>query len=136
MDEEPLRVLLVEDDEAIREIVRETLIDEGFEVRKAIHGAEALEILLSQWRPNLIILDLMMPVMDGWTFRAHQRARGMATHVPLLVMSASRRAAETRAALGAAAVVIKPFNLNDLVTTVRRVVAAPGGDTSSRPRAL
>ena len=131
--DEPLRVLLVEDDDTIREIVRETLTDEGFAVREAAHGAEALEIL-GGWRPNLIILDLMMPVMDGWTFRAHQHARGIATQVPLLVLSASRRAAETRAALGAAAVVIKPFDLNDLIITVRRVLAAPGGGAGNRLR--
>ena len=132
---EPLRVLLVEDDESIREIVRETLTDEGFVVREAVHGVEALD-LLGWWRPHLIILDLMMPVMDGWTFRAHQRARGIATQVPLLVMSASHRAAETRAALGAAAVVIKPFNLDDLITTVRRVTLVPRGGMGGHPHPL
>lgn len=130
---ESLRILLIEDDESIREIVRDALTGEGFVVREAIHGADALEIL-GGFRPHLIILDLMMPVMDGWTFRAHQRARGMATHVPLLVLSASRRAAETRAALGAAAVVIKPFDLDDLVITVRRITAPKNGAGAGEDR--
>lgn len=129
-----LRVLLVEDDDTIRAVVREAFADEGWTVREAAHGGAALDIL-TDWRPDVIVLDLLMPVMDGYTFRIHQRAVGRVTDVPLLVLSSSRRAPEARAALGATAVLIKPFDLDDLVTTVRRLTTPPPENGTGRSAA-
>ena len=66
------RVLVIEDDEAIREILRTALADEGYEVIVARHGQSAL-MHMQRWTPDLIVLDIMMPVMDGITFRQRQR---------------------------------------------------------------
>ncbi len=64
------RLLLVEDDETLRESLRETLEDYGFSVDEAEHGRAALEYLRSHASPCLVLLDLMMPVMNGWEFMA------------------------------------------------------------------
>src|SRR5581483_10950225 len=68
------RVLVVEDDRGIRDLLAAVLTDEGFDVRQAANGKEALAVL-ERWQPDAILLDLMMPVMDGWTFRREQRRR-------------------------------------------------------------
>ena len=67
------RVLVVDDDLSIQGFLAEALADEGYGVRTAANGREALAIL-REWRPDLILLDLMMPEMDGWEFRGEQRA--------------------------------------------------------------
>jgi CheY-like chemotaxis protein len=111
------RVLIVEDDEAIAELVQQALLDEGsYEVRRAGDGVEALEVL-DGWRPDVIVLDLMMPRMDGWRFREEQRRRAIAPDVPILVASASRRVDNLDADF-ARAVIRKPFDLDELVTRV------------------
>jgi two-component system response regulator MprA len=119
---EPLRILVVEDDAAIGSLLQDAMADEGYEVRHAPDGLQGL-VVLESWRPNAIVLDLMMPVMDGETFRHEQRRRGLADDVPLLILSASRRALEVAADLGAAAVVRKPFDLDELVNLVNRLTA-------------
>lgn len=121
---EPPRVLLVDDDEAIRYVVAEALLDEGFSVRTASDGQQALA-LLANWRPDVIVLDLMMPGMDGWAFRAEQRARGLALDIPLVVLSASRRAPDSAEELGAAAVLAKPFELDLFLATIQRLGTPP-----------
>jgi CheY-like chemotaxis protein len=90
-------VLLIEDDVHVRHVVAEALADEGYAVREAADGRAALE-QLATWRPDVILLDLMMPGLDGRAFRAEQRARGLAADAPLVVLSASRHVAEAGAA--------------------------------------
>jgi two-component system response regulator MprA len=118
MAEEP-RVLLIEDDEAIRYVVSEALTDDGCLVRAVGGGREALA-LLEGWRPDVIMLDLMLPDMDGWAFRAAQRDLGRGADIPLILCTASRQAAAAAADLGAAAVLAKPFDLPDLLVAVAR----------------
>src|SRR4051812_8350855 len=67
----PTRILVVEDDHDIRASLQSILIDEGYLVQACGNGREALSELASAVAPDLIILDLMMPVMDGWQFRIH-----------------------------------------------------------------
>jgi CheY-like chemotaxis protein len=111
------RVLIVEDDDAIGSLVQQALLDEGgYEVRRAGDGVEALEVL-GGWRPDVIVLDLMMPRMDGWRFREEQRRRAIADDVPVLVASASRRVDSLDAGF-AAAVIRKPFDLDELIRRV------------------
>ena len=117
------RVLVVDDDEIIRGFVSEALQDEGYEIRTAANGRHALDVL-REWKPNLIVLDLMMPEMDGWTFRAEQRKLPEAADVPVVVLSAVRDLRAQAAALGAASVLGKPFELDDLLQTVSRFAAA------------
>jgi CheY-like chemotaxis protein len=81
-------VLVVDDDPAIRAFVSELLVDEGYEVRAATNGRDALTVLAS-WRPDVILLDLMMPEMDGWAFLATQQRHLELVCIPVIVMSAS-----------------------------------------------
>jgi len=111
------RVLVVDDDASIQGFLAEALADEGYDVRTADNGREALAVL-RVWRPDLILLDLMMPEMDGWTFRAEQRALPDAEAVPVIVLSATRELAAKAEGLAAAAVFAKPFDLDRLLSTI------------------
>jgi CheY-like chemotaxis protein len=119
------RVLVVEDDAVVRGLLVESLRFEGYEVRAAADGAAALAVL-GRWVPDLILLDLMMPGMDGRAFRDGQRALAAAREVPLVVVSASRDLARAAEALDPAAVVPKPFDLDALLSTVERCAAGSG----------
>jgi CheY-like chemotaxis protein len=114
------RVLLVDDDSMIRVTLAEALEDEGYKVETAGHGREALE-MISAWRPDVIVLDLMMPIMDGWAFRAEQMRRGLAENVPVVVLSAARTAAEAARDLAAQEWVQKPFDFDALLNSIARV---------------
>jgi len=115
------KVLVVDDHEPIRQTLSIALDDEGFQVECAANGREALQIL-AHWLPCVILLDLMMPVMDGWTFREKQRhlADG-AKDVPVVLLSAAGRLDHERRALDAAAVIPKPFDLDSVVSTIEAV---------------
>jgi CheY-like chemotaxis protein len=116
----PRRALIIEDDPVIRSVLVETLADEGWEVREATDGQAALAEL-ADWRPSVIVLDLAMPTMNGWAFRAEQRRRDLAMDVPLVLVSASRETELRAGELEPAAVLLKPFDLTDLVRVVLRV---------------
>src|SRR5437868_965849 len=106
------RVLVVDDDPVIRAMVGELLEDEGYVVEQARHGAEALE-LVSRSTPDAIVLDLMMPVLDGWGFVERVRKLPAGDHVPIVVMSAAHRIQESAERLrraGVSAVLAKPFD--------------------------
>ena len=114
------RVLIVEDEDTIGEVVADALMLEGYEVRRARNGREALE-MLHEWLPQLILLDLMMPVMDGWAFRAAQRQlTGDAADVPVVVLSGAREVRARADELGAVEAMSKPFELNQVVEAVGR----------------
>jgi len=81
-------VLVVEDDADIRESLVEALLIEGFDVLQAANGAEALRVLSQVPAPGIVLLDLMMPVMDGWQFLAARRADPALAQVPVAVVSA------------------------------------------------
>ncbi len=84
------RVLLIEDDDDIRDVLHSALVDEGYEVLVATDGGEALAILGRQTRRCLVLLDLLMPIMNGWQFRAFQlRHPRLATH-PVIAMTAGK----------------------------------------------
>jgi CheY-like chemotaxis protein len=116
----PVDVLIVEDDGAIRDALAEILQDEGYRVAGASNGAEAMAYLRHAPRPCLILLDLMMPVMDGWQFRAvQQRDPGLAP-IPTVVLSADGNVAEKARAIDAADYLKKPVQLQTLLSTVER----------------
>jgi chemosensory pili system protein ChpA (sensor histidine kinase/response regulator) len=114
------RVLVVEDNAEIREVVAMVLEDDGYRVTCASNGAEALR-KADQHRPDAVILDVNMPVMDGWTFLEHWRARPAERRAPVLVVSSARdgRTARDR---GAQAYLSKPFDLATLETTLESVL--------------
>src|SRR5581483_4602433 len=109
-------VLVVDDDEGVRYVLREALRDEGYEVIEATDGASALA-KLAERAPMLIVLDLMMPGLDGWSFRVRQRELNLAMSVPVLLLSASRQVNEVQG-FGAAAVMVKPFDIEELLALV------------------
>jgi CheY-like chemotaxis protein len=120
-DEPSLRVLVVDDEEAIRTAVAEALEFEGYAVESATNGAEALA-LVRQAPPAAIVLDLMMPVMDGWEFLKHCRAEALCDGTPVLVISAYRNLPQEAAGLGVKGCIAKPFDLDVLLGAVERVV--------------
>src|SRR4029079_8357095 len=81
-------VLIVEDDEDLREMMAQMLTLEGFEAVAVANGREALEYLHEAEKPDVILLDLMMPVMDGWEFRRQQQADPSLARLPVIVLSA------------------------------------------------
>jgi CheY-like chemotaxis protein len=115
------RVLVVDDDQIIRSVLAEALDDEGYEVQTAINGRDALD-RLDGWIPDLIVLDLMMPEIDGWGFRERQRKLdGPAAAIPVLVLSAARELDGHAELMGAAAHIPKPFDLGTLLDRIEQI---------------
>lgn len=113
-------VLIVEDDHDIRADVAEILREEGHDVQEAANGAEALVRLRSRPPPDLVLLDLMMPVMDGFAFRAEQEKDESLRRIPIVVVSGDGNVRQKAAALRAAAVLEKPFRVEALLDVVAR----------------
>jgi CheY-like chemotaxis protein len=115
-----LTVLVVDDEPDIRATVAAMLEIEGYRVTEAANGADALR-QLDDGAPDIILLDMRMPILDGWGFAAELRRRGH--HTPIVVMTAARDAARWAAEIAAGAFVAKPFGFDDLIGAVRRVTA-------------
>ncbi len=116
--EEKRRILVVDDDSGIREVLVECLQGEGYDVADARNGAEGLERLRGH-RPHVILVDLLMPVMNGRQFIAHLRADAATQGIPVLLMSGSNELLG-RPPAGADALLPKPFELEELLELVRR----------------
>jgi len=112
-------VLVVDDDADIREFLSAFLSFQGYEVTTAANGAEALR-QLHLAKPCVILLDLMMPVMDGVEFRRRQRALEEGADIPVLCLSAKYDAREIASALGMDACLLKPFEPEAVADAVRR----------------
>jgi CheY-like chemotaxis protein len=114
------RVLVVDDDAQIRDVVATVLEDGGYHVETASNGPEALRKAEAN-EPDVVILDVTMPVMGGWAFLAKWRARPADRRAPVLVISSAR---DRRTALdrGAKAYLSKPFDLETLETTLAGVL--------------
>ena len=113
-------VLVIDDDPNIRQIYTTLLHDEGYRVETAINGQDGLNQL--SCAPDLILLDLMMPVMDGWQFAQELRARD--EDIPLVLLSAARDLPTHAKALSAAEIIEKPFDLAELLPKIARVCSA------------
>jgi len=116
------QVFLIEDDKTIRDTLRVALEIEGYSVTTAANGLEALDQLHAGFRPGLILLDLMMPVMDGWQFSSIVRAEKDLAPIPIVLVTAYAERAE---GLVAQAVIKKPVDLNTLYKTVRQYCGPP-----------
>lgn len=111
-------ILVVDDDHTIRTTVADILSLEGYPVEVATNGAEALTIV-ERVRPSLILLDMRMPVLDGWGFGRALRERGI--DVPILVMTAAVNARRWAEEIGADGYLAKPFELAELLDAVERL---------------
>ena len=110
-------VLVVDDDPIILDTVAEVLDFEGYSVCTAQNGAEALEVIKDRV-PNVVLLDMRMPIMDGWGFAAQVKERGI--KVPILVMTAAQDARAWAREIAADGFVSKPFELDELLSAVER----------------
>jgi CheY-like chemotaxis protein len=122
----PVRVLVVDDDEVIRQLITLNLELEGFEVHEAVDGVDALR-KAAQVHPTVITLDVMMPNMDGWDAAARLRSDPETAHVKVVLLSARAQEADVRRGtrLGVDAYLTKPFDPDDLVEVVRRLAGIP-----------
>jgi CheY-like chemotaxis protein len=115
-------VLVIDDDEDLREMICAVLEDAGYATVSMPGGDAALEHLERADPPDLILLDLMMPGVDGWRVREELRARPRVAHVPIVVATASR--ALHRHPIEADAILLKPFSAQELLETVARFAPA------------
>ncbi len=115
-------VMIVEDDRDTREMLGRFLELEGFDVHTAANGRQALDSLIAGDPASVILLDLMMPVMDGWQFRAAQINDPRVSHIPVVVVTAAG-AREKIPPINADGWVSKPIDLDRLLATIRPLVA-------------
>lgn len=111
-------VLIVEDDFIERNGLGKLLRKKGYEVQSAANGQEALELLRSGFEPSLILLDMLMPVLDGWRFLREFQNNGSASTIPIVVMSASVLSREWASDHGCAGFISKPIDPNDLLRAI------------------
>ena len=114
------RVLVVEDDDDIREVIQYVLAGEGYDVDVAKDGLDALGKLEANAQVPMILLDMMMPNMDGETFLRALRNRTALAGAPVVVISGNTAAREKARELHAVACLVKPFELEELLDLVRR----------------
>ncbi len=115
------RILVVDDDREIREIIADVLSDEGYHVAQATNGAVALQLLRDEPPPSAILLDLMMPVMDGTEFRRKQLADPRLAGIPVVLFTADGTVHDRRELVGVAGVMIKPVGIAELMDLLLRV---------------
>jgi CheY-like chemotaxis protein len=117
-------VLVVDDDRDIRDSLRELLLDAGYAAVAAENGRAALDRLRAGCRPALILLDLMMPVMDGLAFRSEQLADPALVTIPVVLITAAGRPATED--LGAVTVLHKPLRMRQVLAAIHRHLGTAG----------
>jgi CheY-like chemotaxis protein len=122
-------VLVVEDDPDLVEIVRLMLDTLGYDVRCTRNGREAIAAV-AQKKPAVVLLDMLMPVMDGWECARELRARYGHT-VPIVVMTAAEHAGVRADQVGAVDVLSKPFDIDHLLSVIARYAPTHSSDTTS-----
>jgi CheY-like chemotaxis protein len=115
-------ILAIDDDADFREGLTDVLDEFGYRVRTAANGREALEALRTEPAPDVILLDLRMPEMDGRTFRREQARDEKLSGIPLVVVSGSLEVDEEAESLGASAVLPKPFGVDELLKSIETVI--------------
>ena len=116
----PRPVLIVEDDADLREMMAQLLTLEGYKIETVANGREALEYLNEAPRPDVILLDLMMPIMDGWEFRRRQQDDPALADVPVIVLTALDQAQARANDLNGVDFLKKPLDFDRLLELVRR----------------
>jgi len=114
-------ILVIDDDPAILDLITQVLLEEGYEFLAVNNGQTAVD-LARKLRPHLILLDLMMPQMNGWQVTAVLKADPQTRAIPILLLSARRDMARTANELGVTAYLEKPFDLDDLLSRVQRIL--------------
>ncbi len=119
------RILIIDDDQDIRETLQDVLCDAGYSVLLAANATEALERLADAEPPSLILLDLRMPGMDAVAFRAAQTANPRVASVPVVIISASGNLSKHAAHLGAVGYLEKPMKLDAILSEVSLRCGSP-----------
>lgn len=127
----PGRVLVVDDDDVIRQLITVNLELEGFEVIAATDGQDALE-KVKDARPDVVTLDVMMPRVDGWEAAARLRQDPETAHIKVILLSARAQEADIQRGekIGVDAYLTKPFDPDELIDMVRRLVEGSGSETA------
>ena len=118
-------VLIVEDDLDQARLIAEVLEAAGYRTAIAANGCEALAHLRTNNHPDLILLDMMMPVMDGWKFREEQRKWPALASIPVVIVTADGDARGKAASIQAAGHVAKPITIDSLLDEVERIFGLP-----------
>jgi CheY-like chemotaxis protein len=121
----PKLILIVEDDLDVARLLAEILEAEGYCTAVAANGCEALDHLRNNGHPDLILLDMMMPVMDGWKFREEQRKLPACASIPVVTVTADGDARRKAASIQAAGYVPKPLRIDNLLDEVERICGLP-----------
>jgi CheY-like chemotaxis protein len=116
------RVLVVDDESVIREILSDLLASDGHLVDTAADGSEALE-MIHGWRPDVVLLDMMMPEVGAWDFLARYNADSMCRGLPVAILSTTATAGGALEEAGVSAVISNPFDVEDLLETVHELVS-------------
>jgi CheY-like chemotaxis protein len=122
--QETKSIMIVEDDYDVRDALVQVLEYEGYRVASAANGQEAIDRLRDGLSPGLILLDLMMPVMDGRQFRARQMEDPSLAAIPVIIISADGRVDQKAAAMGVAAFLKKPIEVDSLLDLIARYCGA------------
>ncbi len=128
MEDADCRVLVVDDDDVIRQLIVVNLELEGFQVHVAVDGQDALDKVKSV-RPHVVTLDIMMPRLDGWEAATRLRADPETADIRVILLSARAQEADLRRGdrIGVDAYLTKPFDPDELIDTVRRLAALGDG---------
>ncbi|WP_412757751.1 response regulator [Legionella bozemanae] len=116
-------ILLIEDNESIRKSLVWALEEEGYPIITASNGKHALNLLEKESLPSLIILDLMMPEMDGWTFREQQKKNPQTREIPTIITSARNRLDEILYPFPNELLFPKPFDINNLLEVIEQKIS-------------
>ncbi len=119
------QILVVEDDAALREALSQVLADEGYDLLSARDGLEAVNCLKKGNRPDVILLDLSMPVVNGWEFRMFQKRDPDLARIPVILITAGGYTREEVAWLEPSALLPKPLDLPFLLSAVRKFCVSP-----------
>jgi two-component system alkaline phosphatase synthesis response regulator PhoP len=117
-------ILVIDDDAAILDMISQVLLDEGYEVVTASNGRTAIHYAVD-YLPRLILLDLMMPEMNGWQVIEELRKYPETLSIPVILLSARREMANVASALEVSNYLEKPFDLDVLITRVETVLSSP-----------
>lgn len=121
-------VLVVEDDPAVRQTITDVLEEEEYNVTTAANGDEALLTLQQAPLPDVILLDLMMPTMNGWELHKHLQEDARLASIPVVVLSAVAGFQQRRGKLDVAAIIPKPVNVTALLDAVEQAVTSSSND--------
>lgn len=131
------RILVIDDDDGVRQLIRLILESEGYTVAEAEAADRGLD-LVQQGKPDLVLLDLAMPGMDGWKFLDELRTRGLREHTRVLIVSAlsDQDTVERGRQEGALGHLSKPFSMEDLLEAVKAALAVAPEDLAAKRERL